>query len=112
MALACALVNVNPLAHANRQLPRVVIAPGALIFVLKPRSPTGLLWPLKLTIITPLGPPALAINAANVALHTNVPGVTHKALLAVVTLLGNACGASGAPLTVPTTVVFFVAAIL
>ena len=112
MALACALVNVTPLAHAAKQLPRVVMAPGALMLALKPRNPVGLLCPLKLTIITPLLPPALAINAARVALHTNVPGVTHKALLAVVTLLGNACGAKGAPLTVPTTVVFFVAAIL
>ena len=111
LALACALVNVTPLAHANRQLPRVVIAPGAAMAALNPRKPTGLLWPLKLTITTPLLPPAAAINAASVALHTYAPGVTHKALLCGLTVLGSAWGGNGAPATVPVMVVFLIATI-
>ena len=111
-----ALVKVTPLLQAIKQLPRVVVAPvpakWACTPMVKPRMLVGLLKPLNVTNITLGLPPAAAINAANVALHTYAPGVTHKALLCGLTVLGSAWGGNGAPATVPTTVVFFTLAII
>jgi hypothetical protein len=102
---------VAPLARASKQLPRVVTAPAALILLLRPRNPSGLVVPLKCTKHTWPGPPWAAINALIVAVQAHVPGVTQSAAWALPTVFGKAL-AVGMPATVPVMVVFFVKAII